>query len=184
MHMMIAVIVYAPSEQEGLARGREVLDGLCGEGGKPFDYYCTFDEDTPTAGKARWGDHKPVMWALGPEGLHFIGQRMEATKAELMENLGKIRDGLAQLTDEDIYNNVNKGEEIHLKAHFLRYLLSKAGAGDGPGIFLYDNDGAGIENPGHLENALGKWESLYKDKEGGNPHKDMEVWVVPADVHY
>ena len=62
-----------------------------------------------------------------------------------------------------------------------RYQFQCIGQSGGSGIWLYDNDGSGIRTRHHLDNALTKWPDLdYTSEE----YKGLDVWVVPADVHY
>ncbi len=60
MHMVIYVLVEAPTQNDALTTGKTVFDRLVGadsHSSAVFDYYVTFDEeDTTIAGKARWGE--------------------------------------------------------------------------------------------------------------------------------
>ena len=49
---------------------------------------------------------------------------------------------------------------------------------------LYDNDGSAINNREHLKDALGKWEHLYEKEMKANPYRELNTYVIPADVHF
>ena len=167
MHMTIRAIVYAKTYENAIDNAEVVFDGLSGES-KSFDYYGIYKEDVARA------DTK--------EGRELIAEGMELTQSELYENLAKVRHGLSQLSDEDIWTMVSKGRDAD--AHMLRFFMGEAGQYKGSAIFIYDTDGEGIRDPQHLHRALTKWTCIYEDASKLNPYADLDVWVVPSDVHF
>ena len=112
MHQIIHAIVDAQTKEDalGVARG-SVFDRLVGatrNSRREFDYYVTFDEeDTTVAGKARWGDLPIAARLNSEEGWELLARGWNATKAEFERNLQQVRDGLADLSDEQIMADTN-----------------------------------------------------------------------------
>jgi hypothetical protein len=167
--MTIRAIVYAKTYEEAIDSAEVVFDGLSGEG-QSFDYYSIYQEDAARA------DTK--------EGRELIAKGMELTQSQLYENLAKVRRGLSQLSDEDIWEGVVNVHDLCLDAEMLRFFMRKAGQYTGSSIFIYDKDKEGIRDPQHLHRALTKWACLYEDASKPNPSFGLDVWVVPADVHF
>ena len=198
MHMVICCLVYAPNKEEALTKAKGVLDRLCGEHDEPFDCYTTFDnEGSPVSGKGRWGNLPAVVRADSPEGKKFIDEGMKATRDEFMENMRRIRRGLDNMTDDDLFSEELVSHDARAKKVFdpkpdafdynprmIKHLMHSAGQYVGPEIFLYDNDGSGIRSPKHLKDVLNKWPTLYDGSGKENPYKFFHTWVIPADVHY
>jgi len=189
MHMVIGAVVYAHNEEEALNKARNTFERLCGEG-QAFDYYVLFDEDLPMSGKNRWGNLPTVVRADSPEGKRLIDSRMRATKSEFMQDMAEIRKGLLNLTDEELFNEELGPNAIAIRAldqsehigfsydpSMIKFSMRQVGAYVGPSVYLYDNDGGGIRTPRHLNNVLNKWDNA-------NEYKDLDVFVVPADVHH
>jgi len=189
MHMVIRAIVYARNKEEALEKGKEIFQQLCKRGF--FDYYVTFDEDRPLSGKSRWGNITPVAKANSKTGKALIKQGMDFTKENFMECMAKIRKILSAFSDEEIFERkpssanqvVRKSvEDSNLDLLLTKYYMHCAGSSEGHTVWLYDNDGVGIHDSEHLENVLDKWEKASRN--GKNAYRDLDVYVVPADVHY
>lgn len=189
MHMVIGAIVYAHNEEEALVKARNTFEKLCGEG-QAFDYYVLFDEELPMAGKSRWGNLPVVARADSPEGKKLIDSRMQATKNEFMQDMAQIREGLLNLTDEELFNEELGPNAIAMRAFetvprpgfsfdpsMIKYFVRLAGEYVGPSVYLYDNDGEGIRTPRYLNNVLNKWDDA-------DEYKDLDIFIVPADVHH
>jgi len=186
--MVIRALVYAHDEDEALDKAKAIFDDLYADG-HLFDYYRTFDMDgRGIAGRDRWGELPVVVRADSPEGQRLIQEGMEFTRRELFENLDRVRRGLAVLTNDDIWNDVDKREEdradFELCADMLRHFMYEVGQYVGYTIWLYDNDGTGIRTPGQLQDVLTKYRCLYEDVGRPNPYADMDIFIVPADVHH
>jgi len=192
MYMVIGILTYSKSKEEAIEQARRVLDdSLCGDD-KPFDYYALFtpDENSSLSGANRWGKKESAMRVDSGEGKKFTEKLLEYTRQELFENIEKIKNGLSQLNADDLWHNEDKRvadaegkevEPIEIESTMLRYFCHEAGEYRGPSIFLYDHDGEGIRDIKHYQNVLSKWDSLYPVD---NPYRDMDIWVVPVDVHY
>jgi len=194
MHRIIRALVYSENKEEALDKAKVIFERLCGEG-KAFDYYRMFNEErSSVSGKGRWGNRTPVVLASSKEGKKLIDEVMKYTKDSFMENIKKVREGLINYTDEELFEEViltDKTKVIQrlngkteLNLDMIRDYCYCVGQYNGNNIFLYDNDGEGIRNNERLNNVLSKWETLYEDKGEPNPYKDLKIFVVPADVHY
>ncbi len=195
MHMIIRACVYAKNEEDALDKAKVIFERLCGEGGQPFDYYKTFDEEgSPVSGKGRWGNITPVALATSQEGKKLIDEGMKYTKDNFMEYIKKVRDNLKVYSDEELFeeevtNDKTKviqrlNENNNSDLSMFKYYCNCVGQYRGSNIFLYDNDGEGINKGSHLRDVLDKWKFLYEKKGEPNPYKDLKCYVVPADVHY
>jgi len=180
MHMVIRAIVYAENQEEALDQARNIFDSLCERGS--FDYFTMFNEEgSIVSGKGRWGDLISVAKVTSPEGKELIDEGWKATVREFNNSMLEIRRALKYLTDEQIMND--KTVDIPNEKEFwgMRYHFHCVGQYEGYQIWLYDNDGSGIRDKNHLDNALNKWPELEHTAE---EYKDLDVWVVPADVHH
>jgi len=174
MHMVIRAIVYSEDDKNALAQAKDIFETLVEH--EHFDYYVTFDMDGhKVSGKDRWGNLPIVARTDSEEGNELIEKGMKNTKEEFLSNMGKIRTQLKDKTDEQLF------EESSV---LFRAYLSWTGALAGSSTFLYDHEGMGINDPEHLDNALNKWKTHYEDKGELSPYKDLDIYVVPADVHF
>ena len=198
MHQIIKAILYANSEEEALDKDKAIFENLCGDG-QAFDYYTLFNEDSPVSGKARWGNLPVIARADSLEGKQLIDEGMQATRDEFMENIAHVREGLNNLTDEELFREElgpgaiaakafdesnSKTDTFAYNAHMIKYFMRGAGAYTGPDVYLYGQYGEGIRTPESPNNVLNKWRCLYEDEGKENPYKDSDIFVVPADVHY
>ena len=168
MHMIIRNIVYANSKGEALGKAKNNMDHLC-QGQYPFDYYDTFDE----GGTSYWGDRlQPVSHITTIEGRKLVVDGWKATLRDMRENIRKIKELTEGKRITEIMRNIRKD--------WLQYHFKSVGDYQGESVWLYDNDGEGIKDRDHLNNALSKW----KDHDFHKDYKDKKVYVVPADVHY
>ena len=163
MHMMIRALVYADKKESAINKGKDVFEMLT-EGHHPFDYYQLFDDsDDWGSAKNRWDEQSKAVRYSTKEGKDLVsGGWKYLNKCKDVNDFVKSRSG----------------------ADMSRYYLNQLGSYSGSAIWLYDNDGSGISDKGHLKDVLNKWECLYKDKEKKSPYDDLDVWVVPADVHF
>lgn len=165
MHMVIRAIVYADDEKEAHENAKAIFERKT-EGQHPFDYFTMFDDtSSEMSGPARFGKRPPVSLATSKEGKKLIEDGMKYTKESFIEALEKLRKNIEGKSNEELY--IERYGEYRHNAYSV-------GAYQGPGIFIYDNDGEGIRDPGHLHDALNKWGT--KDS--------RKVYVVPADVHF
>lgn len=193
-HMVIRAIVYAKTDEEAIEKAREIFENHCGDY-KSFDYYQMFgtEDDTSTvSGSARWGKLPTVALANSKEGKKLISDGMKYTKDEFMENAKFIKEMLKTHTLEELWDkklNCPKCEKykkhpLSLKCGFFRYMCNDIPCIAGSSVWVYDDDGEAIDEEEHLKNVLNKWKCLYEDEGKENPHKDDEIWVIPADVHH
>ena len=189
MHMEIRVIVYANTRQLAYNRARDILSQLTGNLSTPccFDWYTLVDSHVVKVGTKR--------------GQRLIQEGMKNTLDEIHERLDRIRYGLSLMSNEEITSGEYPTEERRLELqqaaekagvkvpplvepYMLRYDMHCVGAYDGPSVWLYDNDGVGIQTPRHLRDVLNKWSCLHEDIGKDNPYHDLDIWVAPADVHF
>jgi len=166
MHMVIRAIVYANSREEAKVRAERVFKDLT-ENEEPFDYYSIGFRD---------GSQANAFKATSKQGKELLERGMKLMAGDFGRSLEAIRQHINKP------NNVLMldGEET---GSLWRYHCYQLGMYRGPAVWLYDDDGEGIRDSEHLENALNKWRCLYEDDGKPNPHANDEVWVVPADVH-
>ena len=163
MHVIIYALVEASTENEALATGKTVFNRLVGA--EPhscavFDYFVTFDEeDTPVAGKARWGELPTAAPVDSDEGQALLDRGWEATKEEFERNLDRVKEAIDELSDEEIMRD----EDL------ARHAFHQVGAYDGPTISLYNEHANGIRHREQLDRLL---------------EESDELWTVPADVHF
>ncbi len=197
MHQVIRIICYADTSEEARGKAENILNRLCGEDGQPFDYGTFFDEESSASGKSRWGNLTPVCLADSKEGKKLIDDGMKATKNSFMETIKSIREMINFYSDEELFDGElkdtkkkiifsleDKKDENLNKLSMFKYFCSCLGQYEGTEIFLYDDDGEGIDNSKHLKNVLNKWKTIYEDEGKENPNKDKKAWVIPCDVHY
>jgi len=173
MHMIIRNIVYANSEKQALSKAKENFEQLC-DGQEPFDYYDTFDE----GGSSRWGEKYPAVANIKSRlGRKMVVDGYMATLRDIKHHLNRVRKTI----------NSCKVTEL-LEGDLTQYDFYAIGEYQGSSCWLYDNDACGIKRRSHLNSALDRWEALYKNhhnfKDDEWKYKDLDVYVVPADVHY
>ncbi len=197
-HQIIGIICYANSLNEARERAEEILnENLVGEY-KPFDYGTFFDEESSVSGKSRWGNITPVCLADSKEGKKLINRGIKATKDNFMEMIKKIRKHLDFYSDEELFEeevkdtkkkiilSLDDDKEDNNELKWLRqfkYYCYCLGEYRGTNIWLYDNDGEGIQNTKHLKDVLNKWKCLYEDEGKENPSKNLNIYIIPIDVH-
>lgn len=181
MHMVIRTIVYAKDKDEALDEARHVFERLVER--EKFDYYTMFDnEGTSVSGKGRWGELTPVAEVDSKKGKQLINEGMKYTQEHFNEAIKYVREALDKHTDKELFED--RTVKVNGMTRMFKYYCSVMGSYDGPNVWLYDNDGEGITDHEHLKDVLSKWQSIYDRENKPNPHKDMKIWVVPADVHY
>ena len=170
MHMLICAIMYACDEEEALEKGETIFGELVERG--TFDYFGPPQE--------RWGDVPAAVNIRHPDAKKLIDDAMEKTWKLFKENIRVVRKLLDAYTDEEIFEERAKEEKIGSGGfdpiRIARYYFYCVGQYKGPSVFLYDNDGEGIVTHEHLKNVLNKWND--------EKYKDLDIWVVPADVHF
>lgn len=179
MHMIIRAIVYANDKNEALIQAKNVFNSLT-ENQEPFDYYTLFNNnESQVSGKARWGNLTPVALASSKEGKKLIDGGMKATREAFDMSIKAIREGIEKYTDDQLFEN--KDVEVGGMRGMFKYFTNIVGKHRGSDIFLYDNDGEGINSNENLKDVLSKWE---RNGEVDSDYKHLKVFVVPADVHY
>lgn len=196
MHMVIRAIVYAKDKEDGIEKATEIFDRMCGDDGNaPFDYYNLFDDEFAVD---RWGKKSAIARADSEDGKKLIQEGFEFGKNNFKKNILMVRNWLDTHTDEELFNEdrsekCEKCERLkkeYPQQHYLEHDMFKhichcIGMYKGASHWIYDNDGEAITNEEHLKNVLSKW-AKYNDS---NPKmrdefKGLNVYVVPADVHY
>jgi len=166
MHQLIYALVSAPTADYALSTAKSVFDGLTGgdlSQAPVFDYYVTFDDSSSrVAGPARWGDRPTVARVDSAAGQRLLNSGWEATEWEFHRTLGRVREALAESSDEELMGDA-----------MARHACRTLGAYRGPSVYLYDDHGQGIRHREALDRVL---ESA--DEKGDT------LWVVPADVHF
>lgn len=157
MHMTIGALVFASSRDDAIDKATTIFEWLVER--QKFDYY-NIEQD---------GAHK----AISKKGKETIEILEKHTQQELCRNLDIIRDGLETFTNEDIWNEKDN-KKLSGSTTIIRHCMYCAGMYHGHSLFLYDQDGCGIQSKSHLNSILDKWNGKYTD----------DLWVVTANVHY
>ena len=166
MHSLVGIIVYSTDEESALKQAKEIMKEH--EEQNYFDCYQTFDEEDHG-----FGDLPTVMKAESTEGRIFINCLMGYTMQQFFEGLSVVRKVLSSKTDWEIWESRHDPEMIRFRFNML-------GSYGGSTINLYDNDGEGIQERGHLNNVLDKWECL---PESHAEYESLTIYVVPVDAH-
>jgi len=171
MHAIIGVIVYARTKEEAFDKAEDIVKGLA-ECEQPFDSYSSFREE---CARNRWGDLPPVARVMSEGGIRIIDRLWGRTIEIFQKHLSAMkREG------DRLGWNWKKLREDRV----FRYNCYMVGQYRGRAIRLYDNDGEGIRTLDHLRDALEKGKCLYEKRGKTNPYADLDVWIVPFDVHY
>lgn len=167
MHMMIYVIVHAPTQDEALMEAEWVIEDLC-VNPQGFDWYNTFAEERA---RKRWGGEFPTAAAAASAiGQEWIAEGLKFTQETFRENLQRVRTVLAHTSDAALVTWA-QGLGTTSLAYF-RYICYQLGLSLGSHIWLYDQNGQGILTAEQLTAALKP------------ATKGLKAWVVPADVHF
>ena len=172
MHQLIYGIVYGEDSESAVeTASTSIFHPLVHRG--EFDYFVTFDEPGQgVAGRDRWGDRPTVSPVDSEDGIELINRGWEATVSEYERSFDRIEEFLDSHDSEAYWQDESVHREYLLDFH-------RVGQFQGPGVFLYDPDGEGIQNRGHLDRVL-DGEIASRDVDDEN----QELYVVPADVHY
>jgi hypothetical protein len=162
MHILVFALVEATTEDEALARGRQVFDRLVGIGPgavAEFDSYQLFCGESAERAARRWGDLPATAPIDSQEGEDLVIRGWKATCDVFKQNIERVREVIEELTIQEIMRD----------KELARHAFYQVGAYRGPTIFLYDEYAGGIRNRTQLERVL---------------DSDGDQWVVPADVHF
>jgi len=174
MYMLIRIIVDAEDEKQAFIKAKNVLNELV-DGEKYFDYYSTFDNERTRDSFVDWSHLPPVVLANSPDGKHFIERGWEITVEGFMEALERVKLAVQYLSPEEIMERTYPKDlppDIRKKIDVLCIRVYFEELSDRPGHpkFLY-HEHEPIMSKEDLEFAL-------------EPKEGLNVYVVPADVHY
>lgn len=174
MYMLIRIIVPAKDERQAFTKAENVLNRLV-DGEKFFDYYSTFDNEQTRDSFVDWSHLPPVMLANSPEGKNFIERGWEITVEGFMEALEHVKLAVQYLSPEEITERTYPEDlpaDIKKKINVLCIRVYFEELSDRPGYpkYLY-HEHEPIMSKDDLEFAL-------------KPEEGLNVYVIPADVHY
>lgn len=174
MYMLIRIIVDAEDENQAFKKTENALKDLV-RGEKYFDYYSTFDCERTRNSYVDWSHLPPVMLASSPEGKHFIEKGWEITVEGLLEALEHVKFAVQHLSPQEIIDRRYPKDlpaEIKKKIDVLCIRVYFEELSDRPGYpkFLY-HEHEPIFCKEDLEFAL-------------RPEEGLNVYVIPAEVHY
>jgi len=174
MHMVIRAIVYANNKKEAVSQAEDVFEGLVER--TTFDYYQMFDKEDKWGGaKERWGNYSIAYKYNSKKGKKLVIDGWDSTYNDFKVYFDKAKEILAKCKSVD---------ELLRRDSMDRWYIGRLGAYEGSCCWLYDNDGSGITDEEHLDKTISKWKCFYEDKGKKNPYADLDLWVVPADVHF
>lgn len=174
MHQLIHGLVYETEAEAAVdAASVDIFEPLVDS--REFDYFVTFDgsEGRSGSGGDRWSDLPAAVRADTEKGEELIERGWEATVNEYERSFDRIEEFFEQHDVEEFWSD----QEVHCEYSLA---FNRVGEFAGSGTFLYDEDGQGIRDRGHLERVENEWGDGY----GSVQHEDLELYVVPADVHY
>lgn len=184
MHLMIRAMVYAKNEKQAVGKATGIFEQLT-DGQKPFDYYSLYDGGTPSETEEldlRKETPTAVPYAH-PNGKQLVDTAFEYTKQQFAENVAKLKALLSEYSADELMEDRDLTLARHKYPVDFRHTCNKLGQYVGNEVRLYDQDGEGIRDQRHLTNVIEKWKCLDKRGEK-NPYEGLDLWVVPADVHY
>ena len=185
MHMLIRVIVPAEDEDEALEKGKEIGDRLTeGPNGiSDFDYYKSLDHEPGehrVAGADRWGHDIPAVTPLDSEqGEELVEEGWESTQKRFKKGLENCRTVIQHLSDEEIreeeYDALPEQAKEEIGSPFdVRGCFQRVAGYTSAYNFLYNRHGNPIRRRTELENL----------KTSVKQTSDVDLWVIPLDVHH
>jgi len=174
MYMLIRIIVHAKDGKQAFTKAENALNELV-KGEKFFNYYSTFDSERTRGSYVDWSHLPPVMLASGPEGKHFIEMGWKHTVEGFMEAFEHVKLAVQYLSPEEIMERIYPKDlpaDIKKKINVLCIRVYFEELSDRPGHpkFLY-HEHEPIMSKEDLEFAL-------------EPEEGLNVYVIPADIHY
>ena len=169
MHTTIGFIVYAHSKEQAEKNRKKNMERLsCKECQTPFDGWSPLEVIE--------GMEFVPQVASTPAAGRVIGILMDWTRQRFFENLDEVRSRLTRATNEELYHERKLGD--------ARFYMHEAGTYTGRGVYIYDNDGEGIREVSHLNDALEKWPSIKSGENRKRLDASGPPWVLLADAHY
>jgi len=174
MHMLVRIIVHAEDEKQAFTKAENALNELA-KGEKYFDCYSTFDNELTRDSYVDWCHLPPVMLASSPEGKYFIERGWEITVEGFMEAFKQVKLAVKYLSPQEIMERTypeDLSANIKKKINVLSIRVYFEQLSNLPGYpkYLYHEHDA-ILSKSDLELAL-------------KPEEELNVYVIPADVHY
>jgi hypothetical protein len=174
MHMLVRIIVHAKDEKQAFTKAENALNELV-KGEKFFDYYSTFDNERTRDSYVDWSHLPPVILASSPEGKHFIDVGWQYTVEGFIQAFEQVNLAVQYLSPEEIMERTYPKDlpaDIKKKINVLSIRVYFEELGNQPGYpkYLYDKHEP-ILSKSDLEFAL-------------KPEEGLNVYVIPADVHY
>ncbi len=159
--MQIGILVYAEDKAEANAKALEVVTDLCA--------------------REVFHGHREmkIMTVDSKRGQAFIQERLGVQKQEFMGNLQSLRKHLAYTTDEKLWQ-LRYTPSAKIDSTCMRHRAWSVGQYEGDHIKLYDNDGAGIQEPEHLQDVLDGWACIHQGK--SNPYDNLKIYVASVGV--
>jgi len=158
MHMIIQVIVYGKDKNEAETSANSVFNFLCGENFHPFDYFTIIPDET--------------VPAFSVKGMKLIANTWKQQCKEFKNNLKKIRKKIflprKRLMNDRLWRQTCECISPYQSSY----------------NWLYDGDGEAISTREHLKDVLEKWKCIYESNGKENPYRNLNIYVVSADVHY
>jgi hypothetical protein len=168
MHMGIAIITYGEDADEATEKAKDIADMLC-EKQDPFDYHA--DYPPTNDGELSGMNFSKSLPVADVRVKTILNNFMEYTKDDFLNYVEKVRTAMNGKTAEELWE---------LKDDMWRFYAYEVGKYKGSSIHIYDNDGEGIRNDAHLQNALDKWQTAGY----GKNYEGMNVYVYFQDVHF
>ncbi len=149
--MKIGIIVYEEDVERATQKATDILTELCD--------HCH--------------DALLCMKADSKKGQEFIKDRMATQERSFKNNLTSLRKHLENYTNDELWNQ--RYADAAVDCIEMHHRAWQVGQYAGSSIYLYDDDGEGIQEPTHPKNVLEKWPCLNVSE-----YDDLTVYVVSA----
>ena len=154
------IIVYAKTQDKALTKATNILEELI-SGCYLFDNYHEVQQ--------------PVN-VLSPEGKILVEKAIKHSENEFKEDIAIVRKVMEKYTDEEIFEEYSKKDSEEDDNLFLiRHRFNELGMYKGSSVYIYNNEGEGIQNRNQLRKVLDTYASTYED---------LDVFIVSAMIHY
>ena len=173
MYLIIRIIVHAKDKEEAWKMGEDALNKLVKR--EIFDCFRTFEREDRNGWKGDWAHLPPMLLANSPEGRHFIDVGWQYTVEGFTEAFEQVKLAVQYLSLREIMERTypeDLPEDIKKKINILsmQVYFDELGLNSGYPKYLYHDDEP-ILSKSELEFAL-------------KPDEGLNVYVIPADVHY
>lgn len=156
-HQDVAFLVRASDEGEAFEEAKQVSEQVR-KNGRSYDGFSLENA-------------KPYESEKGKSALQTIFGYQTLEFNEHLEGLRKLLTAKPTKTNSEL-----------METSDLYYHCARIGDEAGPGVRVFDADGAGIQEKKHLKNVIEDWPGLVEA--GKHSKSRYPLWIVWGDAHY